>query len=278
MTKLKGNIGVERAVLAGLCQYGRQAYFDVCDIISSHSFSIDSNQGLYKCVEKALIQVEKLDSSSLLAASDSLGLSEFLTKNKIDIEYIRSLFNFPIKLENVRPHAKQLAKIEIIQKEQNALMDAYNKLGDLDGTESINQILSVPEGAIFDVLNEINSRNDEAPKQIMEGTKLRLEELAANPIQNIGIPTPWAIYNKIIGRGIRPGVALIAARPKIGKSTLAINCGLHVAEVLGIPTLYIDTELTKEEQENRVSSMCFWCRGRFNRRWLVRTCTRIMPI
>jgi replicative DNA helicase len=251
--KLKGNLGVERVVLAGLCQYGKDAYYDINDIITTDSFSLDANQALYKCVEKALSQVDKLDPTSLLAASDSLGLSALLTKNKVDIEYIRSLFSFPIKLENVRPHAKQLAKIEIIQKVQNAQMNAYNTLGGFDGTESISEILSVPENAVFDIVNEINNRNDEAPKQVMDGTMLRLEELAANPIQNVGIPTPFAIYNKVIGRGIRPGVALIGARPKIGKSTFAINVGLHVAKILKIPVLYIDTEMQLgAEQEYRI--------------------------
>jgi replicative DNA helicase len=250
--KIKGNLGVERVVLAGLCQFGKEAYFDIIDIVSTNSFSLEANQAIYKCIEKALQQVDKLDATSLLAASDSLGLSTQLTKNKVDVEYIRSLFSFPIKLENIRPHAKQLAKIEIIQKEQIALMEAYNKLGTLDGTESINEILSVPETAIFDVINDINNRNDESPKQIVDGARLRLEALAANPIKNIGIPTPFAIYNKIIGGGIRSGVALIAARPKQGKSTLAINIGLHVAEILNIPVLFVDTEMIKTEQENRV--------------------------
>jgi replicative DNA helicase len=250
--KLKGNLGVERVVLAGLCQFGKSAYYDVNDIITTNSFSLDANQALYKCIVKALEQVDRLDPTSLLAASDSLGLSSLLTKNKVDIEYIRSLFNFPIKIENVRPHAKQLAKIEIIQKEQDACMDAYNQLGVLDGTESINEILSIPENAIFDITNEINNRNDESPKQIMDGTMLRLEELAANPIKNIGIPTPFAIFNRIIGGGLRAGVTLIAARPKQGKSTLGINTGLHVAEMLNIPVLFVDTEMLKVEQENRV--------------------------
>lgn len=252
MSRIKGNLGVERVVLSGVCQFGKEAYYDIQDIITSNSFSLDANQAIYKCIEKSLEKIDKLDVTSLLAAGDSLGLSALLTKNKIDIEYIRSLFNFPIKLENVRPHAKQLAKIEIIQKEQYALMDAYNKLGELDGTESISEILGIPEEAIFEVTNELNNRNDEAPKQIMDGAKLRLEALAANPIQNIGIPTPWPIFNEVIGGGVRPGVCLIGARPKTGKSTLAIGAGLHIAGVLNIPVLYIDTEMNKEEQQNRI--------------------------
>ena len=52
MSKVKGNPGVERVVLAGLCQYGKDAYYDVSDIINTKTFSLDSNQALYRCLEK----------------------------------------------------------------------------------------------------------------------------------------------------------------------------------------------------------------------------------
>jgi len=252
MSKVKGNIGVERVVLAGICQFGKDAYYDVSDIISPNTFSLDANQALYKCLEKVLTQIDKPDATSIMAAADSLGLSDLLTRNKIDVEYIRSLFAFPIKeLKNVRPHAKQLAKIDIIRKEQAALYQAQRELDEFDGTETVDKILGIGEAAVFGLINELNTQTEENPKQIVTGTREKLTRLLEKPIENIGIPTPWPIYNKLIGNGIRPGVALIGARPKCGKSTLAINCGLHVAQ-LGIPTLYVDTEMVQDEQDNRI--------------------------
>jgi hypothetical protein len=41
----------ERAVLAGICAYGEDAYLDTVDIIQESSFTIDSNGVIYKCIK-----------------------------------------------------------------------------------------------------------------------------------------------------------------------------------------------------------------------------------
>lgn len=249
---MKHNAGAERAVLAGVCQYGREAFYDIADIVTANTFSAsDANQATWKCVEQILTESEKVDATSILAQAETNGLSIFF-KKKEDVEFLRSLFIFPIRLENVRQFAKQIAKLEIIKKEQNALLAAHHELDMFDGTESIDKIVGIAENAIFEVSNEINSQNDNTPKLMGEGAAARLKNLAENPIEMVGIPSPWPIYNDLIGGGCRPGVTLFAARVKIGKSMYCLNYGLHVADKLKIPVLYIDTEMSKEEQENRV--------------------------
>lgn len=248
-----GNAGAERAVLAGVCKYGREAYYDVCDIINPNSFTIDANQAAWKCIGEILEQSSAVDPTSILAQAETNGLSIFF-KKKEDIEFLRSLFNFPIQQENIRQFAKQIAKLQIIQEEQNALIEAHHKLGAFNGTESIDEIVGVAENAIFEISNKLNGDNDNNPKLIGEGAYERLLHLADNPIEMVGVPTPWPIYNDLLGGGLRVGVNLIGARPKIGKSTHALNCAIHISEKLKIPVLYIDTEMSKDEQLNRATA------------------------
>ena len=40
----------ERAVLAGICSYGASAYYDVAEFLGVDTFTIDSNQMIYKCL------------------------------------------------------------------------------------------------------------------------------------------------------------------------------------------------------------------------------------
>ena len=249
------NSGAERGVLAGLCRFGKQAYYDVSDIIGVNSFGFENNQALYKSVEKAFETSETIDATAILASAEALGLDGILTKNKTDIDFIRSLFNFPIQLPNVRILAKQVAKLEYVRKGQAAHLEAYDKLGTCDGTEPIDHIVSISENAVFDLTNEINNSNDNTPVKLCETAKDRLDFLAKNPVKMKGIPTPYPIFNELIGGGLRTGVHLVAARPKIGKSSHALNCGWHVADVLDIPTLYVDTELVPQEQEDRLIAL-----------------------
>jgi len=38
----------ERAVLAGVCQYGDDAYLDIADIVQDTSFTVDSNKIIFQ--------------------------------------------------------------------------------------------------------------------------------------------------------------------------------------------------------------------------------------
>lgn len=251
---VKGNVGVERVVLSGLVQYGNEAYNDIVDIVNSNCFTIESNQAIFKCIAKVLETSNVVDATSIVGAAETLGLSAFLTKNKTDLEYIRSLFNFPIKLENIRPNAQQLAKLEIIRQGQAKILDAYRDLNDLDGTETASKILSIIESPGMELTVDLNSTNELSPELIGTNLVAELEHLAENQIEQIGIPTPYPHYNSLIGGGLTAGVHLIAARPKQGKSTLAINIGLFISGTLKIPVLYIDTEMLKSEQNKRITA------------------------
>ena len=44
------DVGAERAVLSGICQYGLDAYIDVSDIITANTFTQQYNQTLYRCL------------------------------------------------------------------------------------------------------------------------------------------------------------------------------------------------------------------------------------
>ena len=46
----------ERAVLAGICKYGEDAYLDIADIIQDTSFTVDSNKTIYQCIKNILMR------------------------------------------------------------------------------------------------------------------------------------------------------------------------------------------------------------------------------
>ena len=88
-----------------------------------------------------------------------------------------------------------------------------------------------------------------------DGQEEHLEELSENPIDQIGISTGYHKYDFAIGGGLRRGtVNVIGARPKVGKTLFADNVGVHIAKA-GIPVLNLDTEMRKEDHQNRLIAM-----------------------
>lgn len=63
-----------------------------------------------------------------------------------------------------------------------------------------------------------------------------------------GVATGWPDLDEKLGGGLHPGeLAVVAARPGVGKSALAAGIADHVAVKLGLPVLVHSLEMSREE-------------------------------
>jgi replicative DNA helicase len=51
LTTQLNDVAAERAVVAGVILYGHETYVDVSDIITNRTFTLNSNEIIYRCVE-----------------------------------------------------------------------------------------------------------------------------------------------------------------------------------------------------------------------------------
>lgn len=246
----------ERAVLAGICNYGEDAYLDVADIVQESSFTIDSNTIIFRCL-KQLCETNtkpKIDIASIYAIAQDLGVSHILSK-KEETQHLKAIIDFPVSIENVRKFAAKIRKLEITRLLRKQLENAQDKLLEINGTEPITSILGVAEDAVFNFSSLLND-TDNNPVAIGKDIDEYIKSLEENKIDQIGIPTGFPIYDQAIGGGLRKGtVNVIAARPKTGKTLLSDNIGFHIAYDHKIPILNMDTEMNTVDHVNRVLAM-----------------------
>lgn len=244
----------ERAVLSGICQYADDVYLEISDIVDVDCFSVDSNKLIFKCLQQLCEDnASSIDVPSILSQAKELGYSDFLS-NKEELQHLQAILNFPVNVENVKKFATKICKLKIARLLQEQLKDAQKNILGISGSESISEIISLAEDPIFDFTNLI-SNDDTAPEQISDGLEDYLKELQENPIDQVGIPTGFPVYDQSIGGGLRKStINVIAARPKTGKTLLSDNMGLNIASK-GIPVLNMDTEMTKQDHINRLVAM-----------------------
>ena len=243
------DIGAERAVLAGLLQHGIDGYISVADVITQDSFVNQNNKVIYKCIEYIIQNEQTPDIATLLAAAEKLNLVEHISTQQ-ESQYIRSLYEFPINQNNIFSFAIQIKKFEFARKIRSLTMKIHHDVGEIHGTESINDIIGMLENPVTDFLREDDG--GENPEKIGEGIEDYVEFLSENKCDIIGIPTGFSRYDEAIGGGLRRKcVDLVSARPKVGKSVFADNVALNVSS-LGIPVLVLDTEMSKEDHLNRL--------------------------
>lgn len=243
----------ERAVLAGIFSYGESAYLEVSDIISESTFTIDSNVIIYKCLKHLCDKGSEIDIASVYSVAEELGVSSILNK-KQEVQHLRAIVDFPVGFANLRKFAGKIRKLEITRLLRKQLELAQDRLLEVNGSETVGSILSIAEDTVFNFTNLLTD-NDEAPEHIANELEEYLKELEENPIDQVGIPTGFPIYDQAIGGGLRKGtVNVIGARPKTGKTLLSDNMGQYIASK-GIPVLNMDTEMTKQDHIHRVLAM-----------------------
>jgi replicative DNA helicase len=244
------DLASERAVLAALCQYGLDCYLDI-DFVDSDHFTDDMNQLIFSCIHKTISENCKVELTSILSAANSLGVSEAIN-NKEEIGFIRSLFNFPIGLENSQAYAAKIAKLKLARDLKSTLSSCQKNIESLTGEEEIVDLISMVESPILDATSEIYQTSSNKTEIIGEEIDEYLDYLSENVSDFVGIPTGFARYDAAIGGGLRRKcVDLIAARPKVGKSMFCDAVAVNIASQ-GTPVLVLDTEMSKDDHLNRI--------------------------
>ena len=245
------DLAAERAVLSALCQYGLDCYLEI-DFITADHFTDEMNQLLFNCVYKSISQNSKVELSSILSASNDLGVNELLN-TKEEISFIRSLFNFPIHKENATIHAARIAKLKLARDLKQTLQACQKDLDSVSGDEDVIDLISKVEEPILDATSDIYQESSNQTELIGQDLDEYVQYLIDNPSDFAGIPSGFTQFDLAIGGGLRrKSVDLIAARPKVGKSMFGDAVAVHVSSELNIPVLVLDTEMSKKDHHNRM--------------------------
>ena len=242
MSKLV-DLVLEKTVLSGVIKYGPDGISEVDDVISSDFFSNVSNQKLYLVLHN-LIYKEKcktIDIPTILVTANALGLKG------LSDEYLLDLSKQSIDLNNLRKHAFGLKRLNLARELMNRLEEAKVELSKCSSDSKISDITGIIEDKLFGSI--VSSDSEIATINLLEGAKEYLDNAKLNTKDIVGIPTGFQRYDHAIGGGLRRGtINIIGARPKTGKSYLCLNM-IKNAVGAGIPTLYLDTELTHQQHQ-----------------------------
>ncbi len=246
---------IERAILSSIFHHGRSAYLDVVGLVDSDCFFIDENRDVFQCFQQIFAEnenIETVDIPTILAFANRVRLAKAMTESfAIHLEAIEGFTR--IDEGNVRRFAACLRKLKLASDLHGELGKARTALSKVDGNESVADILAIPENALFQFLDS-NTEHASEPKHIAEAATEHLRQRRENPVDQVGVPTGFAYYDRAIGGGLRPGASLMGARMKVGKTTLLDNIAMNITK-LGIPVLNMDTEMSFGEHIDRIVAL-----------------------
>ena len=243
------DIGAERAVLAGLANYGLESYVEIMDVVSTSTFTDTTNQVIYDCLVKIAMEDGVADIPSIISAAKSLGVDEVISTQN-NLEYIADLMQYPVDKRNVMRFALQIKKFEFARNAKKVTKKIEKNVDSISGDESIDEIVSMIEMPLIDFLRD--DETGERPKLISEGVDEYLEFVIENKCDQLGLSTGFANFDHVLGGGLRRAcVDVISARPGVGKSVISDNIAITNTRN-GIPTLMVDTEMKVDDHYNRI--------------------------
>lgn len=209
------NIASEDAVLAGLIEYGTEAFIDVEGFVQETTFVNNDNKIIFKCLQNVFKkEQQKVDYSMIMSSCQSLGFDDIFKKDGFS-KKIDSLFSLSVGLDSVRDHAKKISRLEFARKLQSECKHVYEEVGKVSGDEKLSEIFSLAEAPFQKISLSYMKEEETTPQLIGSDIHEYVKSLLENKPKPAGIPSGFSEYDKAIGGGFRRKcVDLIGARPK----------------------------------------------------------------
>jgi replicative DNA helicase len=181
---------------------------------------------------------------------DLITLSEVLkTRGELDsvggVEYLNSLVNGVPTAANITYYAKIIKEKAILRKLINRATEivsqSYSNSGDVD--EFIDQA----ERAIFEISEDRVRPSFYPIKDLIKSSFKTIERLYEKRQLITGVPTGFQRLDELTS-GLQPSdLIIIAGRPSMGKTALALNIAHHASVEATIPAAIFSLEMSKEQ-------------------------------
>ncbi len=119
----------------------------------------------------------------------------------------------------------------------------------------IDELLDDTEREVFNIVQNRGAAEFEDIKQIVYRTLRNIESAAKNNSRITGIATGLRDLDAKLAGFQKSDLILLAARPSMGKTALALNIANYVAVRSHIPTVIFSLEMSKESLVKRIMSM-----------------------
>lgn len=239
------NIEVEQSLL-GCLLIDRDAIIKVADLIGPDDFYKDSNRVIYESIRELYEKREPIDLVSLSAELES--------NNKLERIGGRSYLSSLVSGVPTSSHVVHYAHVVQSKATLRRLIHAAAEIAELgyDESENIEQLLDSAEQTLFTVSQKHLKRSFIPITDVLAEAFDRIDELHRESGKLRGIPTHYKDLDNILAGLQKSDLVILAARPSVGKTTLALDIARNVAvrgkEAVGIFSL----EMSKEQLVDRL--------------------------
>jgi len=239
------NLEAEKAVL-GAILLEKDVIVDVVELLKPEDFYRESHSIIYRTILELYDKNQPVD---LITVTDELNQRNLLEKVG-GAAYLTSLVAGVTSISNVEHYCRIIEEKAVMRrliKASAEIMDSgYNE------SDDVENILDVAEQKIFDIAQSRNRQPFTPIKDVLIETIDRIDELYKNKGKIIGLPSGFVDLDMKTS-GFQPSdLILIAARPSMGKTAIAMNIVEYVAVKQKVPVMIFSLEMSKQQLTQRL--------------------------
>ena len=236
------SIDAEQSVLGGLL-IDNGAFDKIGDVVTEGDFYRDDHRRIFRHISRL---IEKSKPADMITVDEAIRTSEDKDKTG-GITYLAALAGNTPSAHNVRRYAEIVRECAILRKlieVSTEIADgALNRMG-----REVGQLLDEAESKIFQIA-EAGARTRQGFMEIQPLLTQVMERIDLlyhkdNPSDITGVPTGYRDLDRETS-GLQPGdLIIIAGRPSMGKTALALNMAEHVAVENKLPVAVFSMEMS----------------------------------
>jgi replicative DNA helicase len=242
------SIEAESSVLGGLL-LDNEAWDRMGDLLTESDFYRYEHRLIFAVVGALVNATKPADVITVYEQLQAQGKADEVG----GLAYLNSLAQYVPSASNIRRYAEIVRERAILRKlvaaSDEIATAAFNTQG-----KGVDKILDDAEQKIFNI-GEEGSRMKEGfrdMKTLVVELMDRVQEMADNPNDITGVPTGFYDMDRMTS-GLQAGdLIVLAARPSMGKTSLAINIAEHVALHEGLPVAVFSMEMGASQLAVRI--------------------------
>jgi len=239
------NIEAEQCLL-GCLMLDKNAIVKIADFVDAKDFYKDIHKEIFGSMIDLFKKMEPIDILSISTKLKERGKLEQIG----GYGYLTSLINTVPTATHVANYAKIVREKKVlrdlIEVSHQIGLDAFNE------SEDIDVLLDRAEERVFSISQKSLTQTFLPIKDILGETFDRIDRLSKHQGDFRGIPTGFKqLDNKLAGLQ-RSDLIILAARPSMGKSSMALDIARNVAVFQNLPVGIFSLEMSKDQIADRL--------------------------
>jgi replicative DNA helicase len=244
------SVEAEQSLLGALL-LDNQAFDRVADLVTAEDFYRDDHRRIWRHISKLIEHGRPAD---VVTVSESVEASEDKDKTG-GPAYLGALAQNTPSALNIRRYA-ELVRERSVQRRLAQVATEIAETALAPAGKEVGQLLDEAESKIFQIA-ESGARRDQGLLEIKPVLAKVFEKIdhlyhRENPSDVTGVPTGYTRIDQMTS-GMQPGdLVIVAARPSMGKTALALNIAEHVAVDNGLPVAIFSMEMSSTQLAMRM--------------------------